>query len=117
MGQGSSRACNTLVAGGTANITSTQVLKKTLIDKLKEDPCRYRVGVPIQTVQARMWSYPKQYSNKEVYHVMTRGNACLKTWEDEVLSLLPANHPYNTQKISNIQLGSKGFLYIIDMMS
>lgn len=64
-----------------------------------------------------MWAYPSEYSDKEAYYASTMGPACPKTWENEALSLLPPNHPYNKQKISNIPAGSKGFLYIIDMMS
>lgn len=103
--------------GGASNITKFPLLKMELMDKLRRNPCRYRVGVTIQPVQARMWAYPSNYSNKKAYYAFTMGVACLKTWENEALSLLPANHPHNIQRTSNISPGSKGVLYIIDMRS
>lgn len=106
-----------IIVGGAANTKLKQVLKQELMNMLQTNPYRYRVGATTQDIQTRIWSYGPQFSNKTVYFAPTMGPACLNVWENDALSLLPAIPLYNDTKISNIVPGSKGFLYIIDMMS
>ncbi|VDI02562.1 Hypothetical predicted protein, partial [Mytilus galloprovincialis] len=104
--------------GGAANVKLIQVSKDELMQRLKINPLRYRVGATTKDdIRERIWRYDSIYSNATVYYARTAGPACLAAWEDEALRLLPSPHLHNTQTKSNIPQGSKGSLYIIDTKS
>ncbi|VDI06337.1 Hypothetical predicted protein [Mytilus galloprovincialis] len=83
-----------------------------LIQIVKDEPNRYRVGASSQdSPKERLWNYPQSYNNSKVKYARTND---LRGAENRLLDLLPTDHPHNVQKESNIPPGKQGCVYAID---
>ena len=93
-----------------------KVTRDTLMNWLRKDPNRYEVGATFEDeMSPEALNDNPVYSFKYIYYAKTRSNSDIRAWENAALSLLPADHPYNDSKTSNMPEGAQGFLYIVDM--
>ncbi|XP_063416943.1 uncharacterized protein LOC134699267 [Mytilus trossulus] len=100
--------------GGASGCKSQEVGMDDLVQKVTDDPNRYRVGASSHdSPQERLWNYSSSYNNSDVLYART-GTNDLREAENRLLGALPANHPHNVQKQSNIPQGKQGCVYAID---
>ncbi|CAG2208043.1 AVPR2 [Mytilus edulis] len=98
---------------GATNCESHEDTMDNLVQKVADDPNRYRVGATSHdSPKKRICNYPSSYNNSDVTYAKTNN---LREAENRLLRLLPPNHPYNVQKESNIPPRKHGCVYAIDM--
>lgn len=101
------------IFGGASGCNFQEVGMDHLVKTVADDPNQYRVGASRNdNPKERIWNYDSSYDNCHVQFALTGSNN-LREAENGLLQKLPASHPHNVQKQSNISAGKQGCVYAI----